>query len=228
VAITLPLACADDSTKVIEQAALRCSDAPVVRTGFATFYATADGSGNCGFDPTPNDLMIGGMNHTDYAGSFVCGTCVSVLGPKGNITIRIVDQCPGCGQGDIDLSPLAFSLIADTSLGRVPIQWHTISCDVNGPIIYHFKAGSNQWWTAVQIRNHRYAVSSVEYLTPQGMFKPISRLDYNYFVEPGGMGPGPYVFRVTDIYNHSLIDSGIVLAANANISGNKQFPSCAP
>jgi expansin (peptidoglycan-binding protein) len=178
------------------------------------------------FDSTPNDLMVGAMNQTDYAGSAICGACVSVTGPRGTITIRIVDRCPECPPGYIDLSPLAFSQLADTSLGRIPIQWHLLECAVNGPIVYHFKDGSNQWWTAVQIRNHRYPIFSLEYLTPQGTFKAVNRVDYNYFVEPAGMGTGPFTFRVTDIYGHVLVDSAVTHMENGDVQGRAQFASC--
>jgi expansin len=203
-----------------------CVPPPVTHAGDATFYTFADGTGSCMYDATPDDLMIGAMNQTDFAGSSICGACVSVAGPKGEIGIRIVSHCPECSPGDIDLSPLAFSGIADTSLGRVRITWHLRPCPVSGPIVYHFKDGSSQWWTAVQIRNHRYPVMSVEYRTQGGAYKTLGRTNYNYFVEPSGMGAGPYTFRVTDIFGHALTDSGIVLRANGSVAGLTQFPLC--
>src|SRR5262245_11945893 len=118
-----------------------------LRTGEATYYDFADGSGNCGFPATPNDLRVGAMNHVDYADSAACGACASIEGPNGEITIRVVDQCPECPAGDIDLSPDAFSQIAPLEAGRVPITWRYVPCAVEGPVVYHFKEGSNQWWT---------------------------------------------------------------------------------
>jgi expansin (peptidoglycan-binding protein) len=176
------------------------------------------------FDSTPNNLMVGAMNPIDYFGSLICGSCVSLTGPNATIRIRIVDLCPGCAAGSIDLSPLAFSQIADTALGVVPITWHLVSCDLIGPIVYHFKDGSNQWWTAVQIRNHRNPIRSLEYLTQQQTFKKVNRTEYNYFVESDGMGQGPYMFRVTDIYGNTLIDSSIVHVENGDVPGKAQFP----
>ena len=207
---------------------LRCPDSTIVHTGYATFYTFASGAGACMFDSTPNDLMVGAMNGTDYQGSQICGACLSITGPQGTITIRTVDLCPDCSPGSIDLSPLAFSHIADTSLGRVPIRWHVIPCAVNGPIEYHFKLGSNQWWTAVQIRNSLNPILRLEYLTAQHSYKQVNRTDYNYFVEPDGMGAGPYTFRVTDIYGHVLVDTGIVHMENQSVPGSAQFPSCNP
>ncbi len=222
------LACEEDplTTTPVVRVPRDCATLTVPHTGEATYYTFADGGGNCCFPPTPDDLMVGAMNHVDYDASYACGSCVRIEGPDSTIDIRIVDQCPECPQGDIDLSPLAFSRIADTLRGRVPISWQLIPCPVIGPIVYHFKDGSNQWWTAVQIRNHRYPILSVEYRNSSGTFVDIPRTDYNYFVKADGMGSGPYVFRVTDLFGHVLVDSGIVHIEDTDVGGAAQFGVC--
>ena len=195
-------------------------------TGEATYYTFADGSGNCGFPATPDDLMVGAMNDTDYAGSAACGTCVRIVGPDGTVDVRIVDRCPECPQGDIDLSPEAFELIAPLEQGRVDISWEYIACPVQGPIVYHFKDGSNPWWTAVQIRNHRHAIQSFAVGDGNGGFVDVARVDYNYFVKADGAGDGPLTFRVTDVLGNSLEDSGIPQLDDADHPGSEQFPAC--
>ena len=209
------------------QASTMACGSPDQRTGQATYYTSADGSGNCSFDPTPNDLLVGAMNAVDYAGAAACGACARLDGPNGSVTVRIVDQCPECPMGNIDLSPEAFDHIADRSAGRVPISWEYVACDVSGPIVYRFKEGSNQWWTAVQVRNHRYRIAKFEY-QKGSQFVSVSREDYNYFVEPSGMGPGPYTFRVTDIYGDTVTDSDIALEEATEVPGKSQFPDCTP
>jgi len=201
-----------------------CVD-PVDHTGDATFYA-ADGSGNCSFAPT-GDLMVGAMNHVEYADSATCGACVHIVGPSGEATVRIVDQCPECKVGDIDLSPQAFSLLAAKELGRVDIHWKYVPCDVTGPLVYHFKEGSNPWWTAVQIRSSRYAIDKLEF-KKDGHYLNVNRLDYNYFVADEGMGPGPYEFRVTDVKGHSVEDVGIPFVEAGDAPGAEQLPVCMP
>ena len=196
------------------------------RSGEATYYDFADGSGNCSFAATPEDLMVGAMNHTDYADSATCGTCAAITGPLGSVEVRIVDQCPECAPGDIDLSPEAFAEIANIVDGRVAISWRQIPCPVTGPTIYKFKDGSNQWWTAVQVRNHRHQVASLEYQSG-GNWIDVERLDYNFFVAAAGMGAGPLSFRITDIHGHELVDSGIPELDDAEVSGAGQFPPCA-
>jgi expansin len=198
-----------------------------LHTGEATYYNEADGGGNCSFDPTPQDLMVGAMNQTDYANSAICGAYVELTGPNGTITIRIVDRCPECPAGNIDLSPLAFSKIAELVKGRVPITWRIVSPDISGPIRYRFKEGSSQWWTAVQIRNHRNPIAKLEVLDTNGQFVAMERQEWNYFLRPGsnqGLGPGPYTFRVTDSYGNVLTDTGIALKVAGEVAGSGQFP----
>lgn len=197
------------------------------RTGEATFYDFADGSGNCSFDPTPNDLMVAAMNQVDYAGSAVCGACAHIRGPSGEVTVRIVDRCPECPEGDIDLSPEAFDRIAERRLGRVDISWHFVPCDVSGPVEYRFKEGSNQWWTAIQVRNHRHAIAELAY-ERDGTFVPVARENYNYFVESSGMGPGPYTLRLVDVHGNELVDRGIEHREAQLVAGAAQLPACAP
>ncbi|MEQ9322586.1 MAG: expansin EXLX1 family cellulose-binding protein [Polyangiaceae bacterium] len=196
-------------------------------TGEATYYDFADGSGNCGFPATPNDLLVAAMNHTDYADSAACGACVRIAGPDGGVDVRIVDRCPECPAGDIDLSPEAFALIAPIEAGRVAITWEYIACPVSGPVVFHFKDGSNEWWTAVQMRNHRHAIATLAYQADGGSFVDVERLDYNYFVEDAGMGPGPFTFRITDVTGETLEQTGIAHAENSDVSGDDQFPACA-
>jgi expansin len=191
-------------------------------TGEGTYYA-ATGDGNCMFGPSPGDLMVAAMNDPDYNHAAVCGEYVRVSGPAGTVTVRIVDRCPECKSGDLDLSPQAFARIAALVQGRVPITWQVVSGDVSGPIAYRFKEGSSQWWTAVQVRNHRNPVERLEYLSGSQWIS-VPRQDYNYFVQAGGMGPGPYTFRVTDAYGNVLIDSGIALVVGGIVNGSSQFP----
>lgn len=127
----------------------------------------------------------------------------------GEVTVRIVDLCPECASGDLDLSPEAFQRIAPLADGRVPITWTEVPCAVDGPLVYHFKDGSNPWWTAIQIRNHRHRIASVEARGDDGAFHAIERLDYNYFVASAGLGDGPYALRVTDVQGHVVLDEGV-------------------
>jgi len=77
---------------------------------------------------------------------------------------------------------------------------------VSGPLTYQLKAGSSASWTAIQLRNHRYAIACSEARGASGAYQTIARADDNYFVAPNGLGAGPYALRVTDVHGHLLED----------------------
>jgi expansin len=193
-------------------------------SGEGTYY-DATGAGNCSYEPSPNNLMVAAMNQIDYANSQICGAFVEATGPKGTVVVRIVDRCPECKKGDIDFSPQAFEKIANLVQGRVPITWRVISPPANGPMAFRFKEGSSQWWTAVQVRNHRNPVAKLEYRNASGQWANVPRLEYNYFVAASGMGSGPYAFRVTDIYGAVLVEENIPLRVAQVVVGKGQFPA---
>jgi expansin (peptidoglycan-binding protein) len=195
-----------------------------VHTGEGTYYA-ADGSGNCSFDPSPGDLMVAAMNQADYAGSAACGACITADGPRGSVTVRIVDRCPECARGDVDFSEQAFAKIASVSAGRVAISWRYVPCDVSGPIRYHFKDGSSAFWVGIQVRNHRHAIASVEGRTGTA-WRALRRETYNYFIADGGLGAGPLALRVTDVHGQVVEDDRVALGDDTEAAGGQQLPVC--
>jgi expansin (peptidoglycan-binding protein) len=189
--------------------------------GQATFYG-ATGVGNCSFDAS-SDLMVGAMNQQDYDNAQACGAYLSVTGPKGTVKIRIVDRCPECPPGAIDLSQQAFAKIADVSAGRVSISWQLLSPDGLGSMSYRYKSGSSQYWCGIQVLNHRNPVQSLE-VEVGGSWKTLVRQEYNYFLSAGGVGCGGTI-RVTDIYGNQVTDSGIRIAPDQIQRGHTQFPA---
>lgn len=195
-----------------------------VRTGEGTFYG-ATGGGNCSFDATPQNLMVAAMNQTDYAGSALCGAYVSATGPKGTVTVRIVDRCPECQPGDIDFSAEAFALIADPAAGRVPISWQVVAGDVDGPVAYRYKEGSTRFWTAIQVRNHRVPIATLE-IKPTGASEWIAvpRAEYNYFVHPVEIAAGSLQVRITASTGAVLLDTLPEPSGGLVVAGQAQFP----
>jgi len=201
----------------------RCPGPPIVEMGVATYY-DATGDGSCSFDASA-DHMIAALNAADYARAAWCGACLAVAGPLGDVVVRVVDQCPACKHGDLDLSREAFAQIAPLSDGRTQIAWREVECPVVGPLSYQRKPGSNDDWTAFQLRNHRYAIAGLEARDARGSYRALTRTDDNYFAG-SGLGPGPYALRVSDIHGHTLEDPSVVIAAAAVAPGAGQFPAC--
>lgn len=172
-----------------------------VRDGIATYY-DADGASawNCGFDVGEGSIDVVALNDPAYAESAACGGCILVTGPKGSVTVRVVDRCPECEEHHLDLSEQAFAKIAEPRDGRVAITYQGTTCEVTGNVAFRFKEGSSQWWTAVQIRNHKLPIAKVEY-AKDGSFVAMSRAQYNYFIEADGVGeqPAGLTLRVTAV-----------------------------
>ena len=195
----------------------------IVHTGQATYYA-ATGDGNCMFGSSPNDMMVCAMNNKEYDTASVCGASIHIKGPKGEVTVRIVDRCQECPVGNVDLSKQAFMKIADTIQGRVAITWSYVETTVNGPIEYRIKTGSNQWWIGVLVLNHRTPIVQVEAMK-NGSWSPLTRMEYNYFLDTTGLGAGPFSFRVTDFYGRQLVDENIPLKPDSIFNGLANFSS---
>lgn len=196
----------------------------VTRSGEGTYYA-ATGDGACSFGPSPGDLMVAAMNQTDYAGSAACGAFVRLTGPNGTIVVRIVDKCPECKPGDVDLSAQAFAMIANPAAGRVPITWQFVAGEVQGPVTYKYKDGSHQFWQAIQVRNHRVPVAKLEIL-PSGASNWITldRADYNYFIHPTAVPNAPMQVRVTAVTGATVQNMLPAPQSGLDVGGTAQFP----
>lgn len=196
-----------------------------IHYGEGTFYGYG-GGGNCSF-PVPSQILTAAMNATDYNGSAACGGVIVVTNNDTGLSVkvRIDDQCPECAKGDVDLDQDAFAQIAELATGRIPISWHYVANDQAGSIKLYFKEGSSQWWTAVQVRDHLYPVSRLEYrVTGSGNgYVNVPRTSYNYFVAAAGFGVGPYDFRITDVWGQTVEAGGISLAVTTEIDTGMQF-----
>jgi len=192
-----------------------------LRDGIITSY-DATGAGACSFPATPGDLDVAALNAEEWAGSALCGGCVRVDGPRGSVTVRIVDLCPECKRGHLDLSQEAFAKVANPVDGRVAVKWQLVSCAVSGPVSYHFKDGSSQWWTALQVRNHRLPIEKLELDTGSG-FQSVARESYNYFVDTNGAGPAPFRVRITAQGGAQLVDQLPAPSSDTSVQGAAQL-----
>lgn len=206
-----------------EAATQQPGDQPIIgarASGDGTYY-DADGTGSCLYEPAP-DLMVAAMNAPQFDNSTACGMCVEVTGPKGTIVVRIVDVCPECSSGDLDMSLHAFDLIAEHSAGRVPISWVPVACDTSGPLAIRFKEGSSQYWLAVQARNSRIPVRRIEMQAGSGWLT-LDQQHYNYHLDEGDPGPGPFTFRLTAIDGQQRVLSNIPLREAQVVESQGQF-----
>lgn len=194
---------------VLQNSGAACAAPPSTSAskGKATFYDLAGGTGNCSFPGAPADDLFVALGPSQYSGAAACGTYLDVTGPKGKVRVKVIDSCPECGVGHLDLSRTAFKRIADEVQGIVPISYRTVAASP-GSLSVRVKEGSSKYWFAVLIDNHGRQLRSV---TVNG--KATQRTDFNYWlVENAAIGSGPYKIKVTDVTGKSATMSGIKLS----------------
>ncbi|MER5604556.1 expansin EXLX1 family cellulose-binding protein [Micromonospora tulbaghiae] len=194
-------------------AALPVAAAPPVggatRSGKATFYDSEGAGGNCSRPAAPADRMYVALGPDEYASGASCGGFLDVTGPRGTVRVLVMDQCPECAPGHLDLSAEAFARIADPVQGVVKVSYRAVvNPRLPGPLTFRMKEGSSQWWFAVLVGDHGNPLRSVE-VRQNGSWRAAQRQDYNYWLIESGAGPGPYEIRVTDVYDHRATATGI-------------------
>lgn len=227
----LLVACGDDpapggagSSGLLDSSGTSSNSAASVKQGKATYYDYSGASAvACSFDIT-SDTDVTALPDPDFANSAACGACVEVAGPKGKVTVRVVDHCADCEPNHIDLSAQAFAKIGDPTLGHVAITYRAVACEVTGAMSYRVKEGSSEYWTAIQVRNHRLPIAKLEYMK-DGAFTEMPRESYNYFVDSNGVGkqPAGLALRITAVGGQVVTDTIPGPQAGAVFMGAAQF-----
>ncbi|KAJ1677109.1 hypothetical protein EV182_006860 [Spiromyces aspiralis] len=95
-------------------------------SGDGTYYKV--GLGSCGKTNSNDELvaaasqeLMGSKGNGPY-----CGKKAKVTHGGKSVTVTIVDTCPPCTKGSLDLSPTAFKQLADLDEGRIPITWELL------------------------------------------------------------------------------------------------------
>jgi len=202
--------------------AQNCNDA--IYNGEGTFYGGIAGSssGNCSLPVETNDYYHCAINDSQYDNSNACGAFVKVTGPGGSVVLKVVDRCPECLPGDIDMTQEAFSEIANIEDGRVLISWKFVPANYSDSIKINLKEGSSEFWTAIQFRNIEHSIVSMEYQKQDESWQLVNRAIFNFFIEESGI-PSPTPLRVTSILGEQLIFENVVLNLNEDYDTGLQF-----
>lgn len=205
-------------------------------THYGGFVGGGNG-GNCGIPVDSGDIYHAAMNYTQYDSSNACGACVRILGPKGEAILKIVDKCPECKFGDIDMTTAVFPQLADMKDGRIKIRWQYVPCPQAKGIKFVFAPGSGPYYFKAQVRDFYYPINKLEYKKSDGSYDTIHREVYNYFVRQGGIDDdktktGPYTFRLTSITGQVVDIPNIPFSTTETITTPYQFadiqcPDCA-
>lgn len=196
-------------------------------SGKSTFYGGNLNGGACSF--TTMSGLPSGLYGTAYSGSAwnnaaKCGTCLEVTGPNGKIKVMVVDKCPECDQGHLDLFQNGFSKIGSISAGIIPTSYTEIPCGISSPIVLHNKSGTSAYWFSMQVVNSNRPVSKLEVSTDGGKtWQATTRTDYNFFEKSSGFGTSTVDVRVTSASGGTIKVSKVSIAPESKTTAASNF-----
>jgi expansin len=183
-------------------------------SGEATHYElAAGGMGNCSYPSPPAGQLYVALSPAEYGAAAACGSYLQVTGPDGSVTVEVVDQCPECQAGHIDLSEQAFARIAPLNAGLVPVSYHTVADPpLPAPVSMLVKTGSSAYYLALLPINNGNPLASVAVQQGSGGWQELARTTYGYWLASSGAGPGPFTVRLTDSLGHQATVNGITIS----------------
>ncbi|KAG1683329.1 hypothetical protein DVH05_005325 [Phytophthora capsici] len=201
--------------------------------GYGTVYTlSTPSSGNCNFMSWPEDATTkyAALNVEQWEETMNCGRCAEVsctdasCAGQASEIVYIMDQCPGCAYGDLDLSPSVFESITGQSYTKLSIEWKFVDCPVSNNVQYCLKTGSSEFWVAVQPANF---VSGVQSLSINGQETSVIDSAYYFLID----GSGESVADLSSVsisltgVNGEVLEETLSLTADECTEGNKQFSS---
>ncbi|KAK2615705.1 hypothetical protein N8I77_002441 [Diaporthe amygdali] len=206
------------STNVLSAAAV---------SGTSTFYGGNLNGGACSF--TTMSGIPSGLYGTAFSGSAwnnaaQCGGCLEVTGPNGKIQVMIVDKCPECDEGHLDLFQDGFAKIGSISAGEISTSYTQVACGITSPIVLHNKSGTSAYWFSMQVVNSNRPISKLEVSTDGGStWQSTTRTDYNFFENSSGFGTSTVDVRVTSASGGTIKVSGVSVASDSKVTASSNF-----
>lgn len=120
--LTVLVAAALGSAAAVDSRA-PAGDAVVARASYSgdmTYFNP--GLGACGQTNNDNDA-VAAVSSAVYSSGGACNKQATLHYNGKSTTVKVVDLCPSCATGSIDVSPSAFQKLAPLSAGRVQITW---------------------------------------------------------------------------------------------------------
>ncbi|CEG50173.1 carbohydrate-binding protein, putative [Plasmopara halstedii] len=210
------------------------SNADEYFTGDGTTYTLGETSaGNCNMMSALNfaGTDYAALNNEQWDGLQNCGRCAEVscaddrcTDQSKSIVVQILDRCPECKHGDLDLSPSVFTALTGSTPSRYHIKWKFVDCPVSGNVNYCLKGGSNNYWMGIQPTN---CATGVKSLTINGQSTTMLGSAYYYLLDGASKTQTDLThltISVTDVNGNSIEDT-VSLTADSCTEGTYQFPS---
>ncbi len=181
-------------------------------SGTATHYVLS-GLPNCSYPSPPADQLFVALSPSEYAAAGGCGGYLQVTGPGGSVRVKVIDQCPECATGHIDLSEPAFAELAPLPAGLINVTYTSLTDPaLPGPITMEVKTGSSPYWLALLADNTGNRLASVQVENASGGWISLTRTSYNYWIAQSGAGSGPFTVRLTDTSGNEVTVNDITLS----------------
>ncbi|KAL1899740.1 hypothetical protein Cpir12675_001239 [Ceratocystis pirilliformis] len=195
--------------------------------GKATFYGGNLSGGTCLFTEYTIPSGLSGVAYPtpDWDNAGNCGACLEVTGPNGNtLTVMVVDSCPSCEAGHLDLFSDAFLQFADASAGEIGVSYKFVTCGITSPIVLHNKSGVSAYWFSMQVVNSNEPVKSLEVSTDEGAtWEATKRQEYNFFEKNTGFGTEKVDVRVTSETGKTLIIKDVSIESDSRKTCDSNF-----
>ncbi|KAL4727742.1 hypothetical protein ACLX1H_004430 [Fusarium chlamydosporum] len=194
-------------------------------SGSSTFYGGNLSGGNCMFTTytLPAGIMGTAFSGQKWDDAANCGACIEVTGPSGTIKAMIVDKCPECDAGHLDLFPDAFKAVGGTD-GIVKTSYKFVECGITTPLVLHNKSGTSANWFSIQVVNANEPVKSVEVSVDGGKtWAKTERQDYNFFENPSGFGKESVDVKITSSTGKTVVVNNVGVATGAQYKAKSNF-----
>ncbi|KAI0514819.1 carbohydrate-binding module family 63 protein [Xylaria bambusicola] len=194
--------------------------------GTSTFYGGNLNGGTCSFTTysLPSGIYGTAFSGSAWNSAAHCGACLDVTANGKTITVMIVDKCPECDEGHLDLFEDAFNVFASSSTGLLPTSYTFVDCPISSPLVLHNKSGTSAYWFSMQVVNANEPVSKLEVSTDGGStWKSTKRQDYNFFENPSGFGTDTVTVRVTSESGSTVTVRNVSVASDSQVTAGSNF-----
>ncbi|KAI1157094.1 carbohydrate-binding module family 63 protein [Nemania diffusa] len=211
------------STSSVSTAAV---DGSAAVTGQSTFYGGNLNGGACSFSTytLPSGIYGTAFSGAEWDSAAHCGACLDVTANGKSIIVMIVDKCPECEDGHLDLFENAFDYLSPSSTDLLSTSYTFVDCPISSPLILHNKSGTSAYWFSMQVVNANEPVSKLEVSTDGGStWQATTRQDYNFFENASGFGPDTVNVRVTSDSGSTVVVNNVGVASDSQITAGSNF-----
>ncbi|MFE7744537.1 expansin EXLX1 family cellulose-binding protein [Nocardia sp. NPDC057455] len=187
---------------------------------------------SCSFRELPPDGFYAGLSTPDFGHADLCGAFLDIASPRGSVRALVVDRCPACAPGQLELSAAAFARIADPADGVARVGYRLVRDPQPAQeLTYEVQPDSSASWFGVLFGGSGNPLRAAAVRPAAGgPWRPLIRRADNYWTLSGA-GPGPFTARVTDVYGNEaeitdvMVEPGRYATRTRLYSGAPSFTS---